>query len=50
MGWSRYLHREAIEAGYEILDTSNLSLSESVSYVLSVFEGHRKPTKSDRSA
>lgn len=50
MGWSRYLHREALEAGCEILDTSNLSLSESVSSVLSVFEGHRKPIVGDRSS
>ena len=38
MGWSRYLHREAVQAGYEILDTTNLSLSESVTYVLSILE------------
>ena len=38
MGWSRYLHQEALTAGYEILDTTNLSLSESVSYVLSILE------------
>lgn len=43
MGWSRYLHREALEAGYEILDTTNLSLSESVKAVLSIFEDYPKP-------
>ena len=38
MGWSRYLHREAVQAGYPILDTTNVSLSESVTYVLSILE------------
>jgi predicted kinase len=38
-GWSRYLHQEACEAGYEILDTTNVSLSDSVSYVLSILNG-----------
>ena len=38
LGWSRYLHREALEAGCEILDTTNLSLAESVSHVLSILE------------
>lgn len=33
-GWSRYLHQEAVEAGHEILDTSNLSLADSVDRVL----------------
>ena len=42
IGWSRYLHREALEAGYEILDTTNLSLSDSVRYVLSILEDHTK--------
>jgi RNase adaptor protein for sRNA GlmZ degradation len=42
MGWSRYLHREALEAGYEILDTTHLSLSDSVRYVLSILEDHPK--------
>lgn len=50
MGWSRYLHKEALEAGYEILDTTNLSLSDSVSYVLSIFEHHRKPIQRDHSS
>ena len=40
MGWSRYLHQEALEAGCEILDTTTLSLAESVRYVLSILEGH----------
>lgn len=34
MGWARYLHQEAIDAGYEILDTTNLSLADSVRAVL----------------
>lgn len=38
MGWSRYLHREALEAGCEILDTTSLSLSDSVRYVLSILD------------
>lgn len=43
MRWSRYLHQEAIEAGCEILDTTNLSLSDSVKYVLSILDAdHRK--------
>ena len=37
-GWSRYLHKEALEAGCEFLDTTHQSLSDSVSYVLSVLE------------
>lgn len=40
MGWSRYLHREAFETGCEILDTTNLSLSDSVKYVLSILDDH----------
>jgi hypothetical protein len=36
IGWSRYLHEEAVEAGYEILDTTNLSLADSVGVVLKV--------------
>jgi anion-transporting ArsA/GET3 family ATPase len=31
--WSRYLHREAIEAGYEILDTGRVSLEEAVVHI-----------------
>jgi predicted kinase len=38
MGWSRYLHQETIAAGYEILDTTALSLIESVQYVLAALE------------
>jgi hypothetical protein len=38
MGWSRYLHKETVEAGYRILDTTNLSLAESVSVVLELLE------------
>jgi len=38
ISWSRYLHEEAIEAGYEILDTTNLSLSHAVRHVLSMLE------------
>ena len=37
MGWSRYLHQEALEAGYEILDTTHISLPESVNRVLAIF-------------
>ena len=40
MGWSRYLHQETVEAGYEILDTTNLSLAESVGVVLTILEEH----------
>lgn len=34
-GWSRYLHQEAVDAGLVILDTSFLSLDQSVARVLS---------------
>lgn len=34
--WSRYLHQEAVDAGYEILDTTNLSLAAGVRAVLSI--------------
>ena len=37
-GWSRYLHREAIEAGCDLLDTTNQSLAESVRAVLALLE------------
>ena len=47
MGWSRYLHREALAAGHQILDTTSLSLSDSVRYVLSILEDHPKPIKRD---
>jgi Zeta toxin len=38
MGWSRYLHQETIVAGYEILDTTALSLTESMQHVLAALE------------
>jgi hypothetical protein len=38
MNWARYLHQEALDAGYAILDTTNLSLSESVRHVMSVLD------------
>jgi len=41
MGWSRYLHEETIKAGYEILDTTNLSLADSVDVVLRILEEPR---------
>jgi adenylate kinase family enzyme len=34
MGWSRYLHQEALEAGYEILDTGATPLTEAVERIL----------------
>jgi hypothetical protein len=34
MGWSRYLHQEAVEAGCQVLDTTDLSLRDSVSAML----------------
>jgi len=37
--WARYLHREALDAGCDILDTTKLSPAESVSFVLSILEG-----------
>ena len=40
MGWSRYLRQEALEAGYQILDTTKLSLPDSVRAVLSILEDH----------
>jgi dephospho-CoA kinase len=43
MGWSRYLHQETIKAGYEILDTTNLSLADSVDVVLRILEELRRP-------
>lgn len=38
MQWSRYLHQEALEGGCEILDTTTLSLAESVKHVLSILD------------
>jgi len=32
--WSRYLHNEAVEAGVEILDTSDQTLKESVAHIV----------------
>jgi hypothetical protein len=36
MSWSRYLHREAVEAGFQILDTTYLSLEDSVRAVVRI--------------
>lgn len=47
MSWSRYLHQEAVEAGCEILDTTQLSLSDSARYVLSVLQAHPKTNARD---
>jgi hypothetical protein len=33
--WSRFLHQEALDAGYEILDTTHMPLTESVSRIVS---------------
>jgi dephospho-CoA kinase len=33
--WSRYLHQEAVQAGYEILDTGSVSLTEAVARIYS---------------
>jgi hypothetical protein len=33
-GWSRYLHSEAVEAGIEVLDTSDQTLAESVAHIV----------------
>jgi hypothetical protein len=38
MGWSRYLHQETLAAGYEVLDTTALSLTESIQHVLATLE------------
>jgi hypothetical protein len=38
MAWSRYLHREAVEAGYPILDTTDRPLAESVRVVLALLQ------------
>jgi len=38
MGWSRYLHQEAVKAGCQILDTTHLSLEDSVRTVLHLLE------------
>ena len=36
--WSRYLRQETLAAGYEVLDTTALSLAESMQYVLAALE------------
>jgi hypothetical protein len=38
MRWSRYLHQEAVKAGCQILDTTHLSLGDSVRVVLHLLE------------
>lgn len=35
MGWAQYLRLEASEKGYEILDTSEMSLAEGVQRIVS---------------
>jgi dephospho-CoA kinase len=42
MGWSRYLHEETIKTGYDILDTTNLSLADSVDIVVRILEESRR--------
>lgn len=39
MGWSRYLHQEAVETGYEILDTGANSLQQSIARIVSYLSG-----------
>ena len=34
-GWSEYLHGEAVDAGFEVLDTTNVPLLESVTHIAS---------------
>lgn len=50
MGWSRYLHQEAVEAGYEILDTTNLSLADGVGVVLTILEELTTSIEQDESS
>lgn len=38
MGWARYLHQEAVEAGYEVLDTTELPLAQSIARILFYLE------------
>ena len=38
MGWSRFLHQEAVAAGCQILDTTHLSLGDSVRTVLHLLD------------
>ena len=47
MTWSRYLHEEAMQADYEILDTTNLSLSDSIGHVLAILEDGCVPDERD---
>ena len=35
MGWSRYLHEEAMSFGYEVLDSGAITLAESVERIVS---------------
>ena len=42
MAWSRFLRQESLEASCEILDTTSLSLAESVWAVLSIIQAHRE--------
>lgn len=41
LGWSRYLHQEAIEAGYEVFDTTGLSPAGSTAHVLRALQAAR---------
>lgn len=41
MGWASFLRQEALDAGCEILDTTDLGLAQSVGAVLAIFERHR---------
>jgi dephospho-CoA kinase len=43
MEWSRYLHQEAIEAGYKILDTGLMSLPTSVRLIASCLSENGNP-------
>jgi hypothetical protein len=38
MSWSRYLHQEAIDGGYEVFDTTGLSPGESTAYILDALQ------------
>ena len=37
-GWSEYLHGEAVEAGFEVLDTGRRALGDSVGYVVGMLK------------
>ena len=41
--WARYLHEEAVTAGCEILDTTSLSLAESVHRILAMLAKAQAP-------